>query len=220
MFIGHFAAGLAAKRVDNRPSLGTLFLAAQFIDLLWPMLVLAGIEHVHIDPGNTAFTPLNFEYYPFSHGFVSVLIWSILFGGVYYLVKRNLKSSLVLGALVMSHWVLDLITHRPDLPLQLGTDLKVGLGLWHSFTFSLIIEMALFVGGAYLYLNVTRTKSKKGRWIVWSLLIFLFIVYTMNILGPPPPSADAVAYSALSMWLIVAWGYWADRNRSIVHSGR
>jgi len=215
MFIGHFGVGLAAKKIDNKPSLGTLFMASQFIDLLWPLLLLVGLEHVIIEPGNTAFTPLNFVDYPISHGFFSVLIWSILFGLVYYIIKRNVKSSLVLGALVMSHWILDLITHRPDLPLFPWSDAKVGLGLWNSVALTIIIEGLIFIGGVYLYMKATRAENKKGSIGLWSLLIFLGVVYVSNIFGPPPPAEGPIAIVGLSQWLLIAWAYWIDRNRSV-----
>jgi len=213
MFIGHFGVGLAAKKIDTKPSLGTLFMASQFIDLLWPLLLLVGLEHVIIEPGNTAFTPLNFVDYPISHGFFSVLIWSILFGLAYYIIKRNVKSSLVLGALVMSHWVLDLITHRPDLPLFPWSEAKVGLGLWNSVVLTIIIEGFIFIGGAYLYMRTTRAENKKGSIALWSLLIFLGVVYVSNIFGPPPPGEGPIAIVGLSQWLLIAWAYWIDRNR-------
>lgn len=215
MFIGHYGVGLAAKKIDTKPSLGTLFMASQFIDLLWPIFLLAGLEHVIIEPGNTAFTPLNFVDYPISHGFFSVLIWAILFSLVYYIIKRNVKSSLVLGALVMSHWILDLITHRPDLPLFPWSDVKVGLGLWNSVVLTIIIEGFIFIGGAYLYMKATRAENKKGSIGLWSLLIFLGVVYVSNVFGPPPPAEGPIAVVGLSQWLLIAWAYWIDRNRSV-----
>jgi membrane-bound metal-dependent hydrolase YbcI (DUF457 family) len=127
MFIGHFGTAFAAKKIVPQPSLGTLILAAQFIDLLWPVLLLLGFEKVAIDPGNTTVTPLDFYHYPISHSLLGVLGWGVLLGVVYYLIKKNWKSSLVLGTLVLSHWLLDLLTHRPDLPLIPGLDMKVGL---------------------------------------------------------------------------------------------
>ena len=219
MFIGHYGVGLAAKKLDNRPSLGTLFFASQFIDLLWPIFLLLGLEKVAIDPGNTAFTPLNFIYYPFSHGLVSVLIWAILFGGVYYAFRKNIKTSLLLGGLVLSHWILDLFTHRPDLPLLFGNHLKVGLGLWNSVILSILVEGSIFIFGAYLYFKATRAENKKGQIGLWSLLIFLGIVYVMNVFGPPPPSVEPIAIVGLFQWLIVAWAYWIDRNRESVSPG-
>ena len=123
-------------------------------------------------------------------------------------------TAVLLGALVMSHWILDLLTHRPDLPLTLWSDFKVGLGLWDSVVLTLIIEIAIFAAGAYLYLRVTRANNKTGNIAAWSLLVFLFIVYLMNVFGPPPPSEEPIGYMGLAMWLLVAWGYWIDKNRS------
>src|SRR5690606_24034260 len=117
MFIGHLGAGMAAKKIESSPSLGTYFLAAQFIDLLWPVFLLLGIEHVVVQPVVTEFTPLNFVYYPFSHSLFAVLIWGVLFALIYFFLKRNFKASLLLGILVLSHWILDFITHIPDLPI-------------------------------------------------------------------------------------------------------
>src|SRR3989339_132004 len=122
MFIGHYAVALAAKKGAPKVSLGTLFIAAQLVDLLWPLFLLLGLEHVRIDPGNTAFTPLDFYDYPITHSLVGAVGWSMLLGGVYYGFRRERKSAVVIGLVVFSHWILDLITHRPDLPLGLGGD--------------------------------------------------------------------------------------------------
>ena len=133
MFIGHYAVALGAKKISPTVSLGTLFPASQFIDLLWPIFLLLGLEHVRIDPGNTVFTPLDFYDYPISHSLLAVLGWSLGFGLLYYAVQRSGRNALILGALVLSHWVLDFISHRPDLPLIPGMETRVGLGLWNSF---------------------------------------------------------------------------------------
>ena len=132
MFIGHFGIGLGAKKISPKPSLATFFFASQFIDLLWPILLLLGIEHVEIDPGNTVVTPLNFIDYPFSHSLAGVLFWSLVVGGGYYLLKKDRRNSIIVGLLVLSHWILDLFTHRPDLLLMPGGDTYVGMGLWNS----------------------------------------------------------------------------------------
>jgi hypothetical protein len=217
MFIGHFGIGFGAKKFESHPSLGTLFFASQFIDLIWPLFLLSGIERVRIDPGNTAFTPLDFIYYPFSHGLISVLIWGFLFGIVYYLIKKNIKASIVLGLLVLSHWILDLITHRPDLPLFPGTDLKAGFGLWNSVLLTVLVESAIFAAGVFLYMKTTKAKNKKGTLGLWGLLIFLIFIYIMNMFSPPPPSAEAIGYVGLAQWLLVLWGYWVSKNRRIVN---
>ena len=114
MFVGHIGVAMAAKRAAPRTSLATLVAAALWIDLVWPALVLAGVERVRIDPGNTAFTPLDFERYPFTHGGVAVLLWSAAFGAAYLLRSGYRRGALVAGALVASHWVLDAVVHRPD----------------------------------------------------------------------------------------------------------
>ena len=218
MFIGHFGAGFAGKKISRNPSLGTLFLASQFIDLLWPFFLLAGWENVEINPGDTAFTPLHFSNYPISHSFLGVLVWAILFGGIYYLLKKDKKSSLLLSGLVMSHWILDLLTHRPDLPLLPWNDFKVGFGLWNSVLFTVLIEGLIFCVGAYLYLSVTKPKSKSGSISFWSLIVFLIVIYISNMFSAPPPSAKAIGVVGLSQWLLIAWGYWIDRSRSVKSS--
>jgi hypothetical protein len=215
MYIGHFALGFSAKKVAPKPSLGTLFLATQFIDLLWPLMLLFGWEQVMIDPGNTVVTPLNFIHYPISHGFLSVLIWGVLLGGIYGTLKKDFKTGLWLGLLVVSHWVLDLLTHRPDLPLLPGLDFKVGLGLWNSLLGTILVEGGLFAAGVYLYVTSTQAKNKTGRWALWGLVAFLIITYLANLFGPPPPAVEPIVYIGLLQWLLIAWAYWIDRNRKV-----
>jgi membrane-bound metal-dependent hydrolase YbcI (DUF457 family) len=216
MYIGHFALGFAAKKWAPRPSLGTLFLATQFVDLLWPLLLLLGWEQVLIEPGNTVVTPLNFTHYPFSHGFLSVLIWGVLIGGIYWALKKDLKTALWLGLLVVSHWVLDLLTHRPDLPLLPGMNTKVGLGLWNSLIGTLLVEGGLFVVGVYLYATATQAKNRTGRWALWGLVVFFILTYVGNLFGPPPPAVEPIAYLGLLQWLLIAWAYWIDHNRRVI----
>jgi len=218
MFIGHFGAGLASKNIDNRPSLGTLFFASQFIDLIWPLLLLIGIERVEIDPGNTAFTPLNFIFYPYSHGLLSVIIWALLVAVGYFIIKKKWQTAILLGFLVISHWLLDLIVHRPDLPLFPWESAKAGFGLWNSVLLTILLEGFIFLSGIYLYLRATKAVNKKGSIGFWSLIVFLIIIYIMNIIGPPPGSTEAIGYVGLSQWLLVFWGYWIDKNRKPTNS--
>jgi len=213
MFIGHFGAGFAGKKFSKSASLGTYFLAAQWIDLIWPILVLFGIEKVEIEPGISSVTPLNFSYYPFTHSLVGVLLWSILFGTIYFFIKKNYKTSIILGLLVLSHWFLDLIVHIPDLPIIPGEGLKVGLGLWNSFAATLIVEGLVFTIGLYLYLKSTKTKNKTGNYYLLGLVIFLVAIYISNLIGPPPESAEAIGIVGNAQWPIILWGYWIDKNR-------
>lgn len=216
MFIGHFGVGFGAKKIISKPSLGTLFFASQFIDLLWPLFLLLGIEQVKIDPGNTVVTPLNFIYYPFSHSFIGVLIWAILFGAIYYFIKKDLKVAIWLGILVTSHWILDLLTHRPDLPILFNNEIMVGLGLWNSLIATIVVEGSIFAAGIYFYLKVTSSKNRIGTVAFWALIVFLVISYLSNLFGPPPPSEDPIGIIGLSQWLLIAWGYWIDKNRAVI----
>jgi hypothetical protein len=214
MFLGHYAVGLAAKRIDNGPSLGTTLMAAQFIDLLWPIFLIIGIERVEIDPRNTAFTPLNFTHYPYSHSLVATICWGILLGLVYYIVSKNRRGAILLGFLVLSHWLLDLATHRPDLPISFSEQQKVGLGLWNNKMLTLIIESLMFVIGLVIYLRSTRPVNKKGNYLFWTFMILISGIYIGSIFGPPPTSVPAIMYSGLGQWLFITFAYWVDKNRS------
>ncbi|HEX6903061.1 MAG TPA: hypothetical protein VF789_25310 [Thermoanaerobaculia bacterium] len=214
MFIGHFALGMGAKKMVPEVSLGTLFLAGQFADLLWPTLLLAGVEVVRIQPGVTAVTPLDFVRYPYSHSLLALLVWAVLFSLAYLAFHRSRTAAAVtLGALVLSHWLLDFVVHRPDLPLTLGGSELFGLGLWDSLPATLAVELTLFAAGVALYARSTEALDRQGRWGFWSLVAFLLIVYFANLFGPPPPSVDAVAWTTQAMWLLVLWGWWVDRHR-------
>ena len=212
MFIGHFGVAFAAKRAAPRVSLGALFAAAQFADLLWPTLVLLGIEEVRVQPGVTVVTPLDFVSYPYSHSLVLLVVWGAAFGGAYVALRRARPSAgLAIALLVVSHWFLDVLMHRPDMPLTpLPGSTRVGLGLWNSLPASLAVEFAVFAGGVAVYLGATRARSIAA----WTLVVTLAMIFLASTFGPPPPSAAAVAWSAEAMWLLVAWGWWADRSRS------
>lgn len=220
MFIGHLGLGFGAKRFAPAVSLGTLFLATQFADLLWPTLLLMGVEEVRIDPGITVVTPLDFVHYPYSHSLIAMVAWGAVFGIVYKLARRSRPAAgLLLAALVVSHWVLDLVTHRPDLPLTVGGAERYGLGLWNSIPGTLAVELPLFLAGVFLYVRSTAPTDRTGKIALAGLVLFLLVVYAMNFVGsPPPPSSTAVAWVAQSVWLLVAWGYWVDRHREPITS--
>lgn len=213
MFLGHFGLGMASKKLAPTPSLSTLFFASQFLDLLWPIFLLTGIEDVLVEPGNTAFTPLNFVHYPWSHSLVAVIGWGLLFSLLYYFKEKNKRSAIMLGVLVISHWFLDLLVHAPDLPIGINAETKYGFGLWNHVTVTIIIEMIIFIAGIGLYLQATRPKNKTGIYAFWSLILFFVIIYIMNLLGDPPPDKNTIAVVGLAQWLLILWGYWIDRNR-------
>lgn len=207
MFIGHAALALAAKPLTPRANLGLALAATYWLDLVWPILVFLGIERVEVDPGNTAFTPLDFVHYPWTHSLTAALAWSALFGLACWRLGR--RAALVMGLLVFSHWALDAVAHRPDLPLWPGSERVVGLGLWNSIAGTLVAECLLFAAGVAIYLRATG-KAKIGFWL---LIAFLLLAYLGAAFGSPPPSAAAVAWSALALWLLPAWGWWIERRR-------
>jgi len=213
MFLGHFAVSLGAKKPAPSLSLGTLFLAAQFVDLLWPLFLLLGLEHARIDVGNTAVTPLDFYDYPFTHSLAGAILWSCVLGLLYYAVKRSLRNAVIIGAAVSSHWVLDFLTHRPDLPLWFTGGPHLGLGLWNSMIGTVVVEVGLFVLGLFLYVRTTKAKDKIGSIGFWSLAGFLGLMYAGNLAGPPPPDVSSIAIVGNAMWLLVLWAYWVDRHR-------
>lgn len=214
MFIGHFAVGFGLKRAAPAVSLGTLMLGAQFIDLLWPTLLLVGVEHVELAPAGNG-PPLRFTDYPVSHSLLMVLVWAALLGGAFYVLRRSARGAVVCAAAVVSHWVLDLVVHHPDLPLAPGGSARLGFGLWSSLPLSLSLELALFGFGAWLYATMTEPRDGIGRWGFAGLLVFLLVIHAGNIFGAPPPSVAAVAWVGQAQWLLVLWGYWIDGHRVV-----
>ena len=216
MFLGHFAVALAARRATPRTSLGWLFAACQLPDLIWPVLLLAGVERAHVAPGDTAVTPLAFDHYPWSHSLLMTIVWGIALAGIYVAYRGDRRAALVLEAVVVSHWVLDWISHRPDLPLTPWGETRVGLGLWNSVMATVVVEGLLFAIAVWMYSRATRARDRTGR-VAWlSLVVFLVLIYVANIFGPPPKNMTAVAVSALAIWLLVWWAAWADRHREPV----
>jgi hypothetical protein len=212
MFIGHFATGMLSKKADTTISLALLFVAVQFLDLIWPIFVLLGIETVAIEAGITKLTPLDFTFYPYSHSLMMAPVWGILFGLIYYSFTKKTKQALLLGALVVSHWFLDLIVHRPDLPLTPFHDMKFGLGLWNYPLIEILIEFSFFFVGVYVYYTSKAALNKKA---FWSLIVFLLIIQFMNFYGPLPPDVTSVAVGANLIWLFVFWAWWIERKKSI-----
>jgi membrane-bound metal-dependent hydrolase YbcI (DUF457 family) len=215
MFIGHFALGLAAKRAVPRVSLGLLFAAAQLADLLWPVFLAAGLEQVRLDPGNTAFTPLDFVHYPYSHSLVLLVLWGIALAVLSRPFARGRHVFAVVAALVVSHWLLDVITHRPDMPLYPGGP-KFGLGLWNSIPATVAIEVLMFAAGLWIYTSATHPRDRVGKWAFGSLVVTLLLIYAANIFSPPPPSVTALTIVAvIGGALFTLWSWWADSHRDV-----
>jgi len=215
MFIGHFAVGFAAKRAAPQVSLGALILAPAFLDVLWPVFLLTGLETVRVVPTPDPFLALDLHDFPYSHSLVMSIVWSVLFGGVWLAVTRDRRASVVLGALVFSHWVLDWVTHAPDMPLWPGSTTYVGLGLWRSVVSTLVVECTMFVAGVAIYTTTTRPRDRIGTIAWWSLVALLLIFYLSSLLGPPPPSQTAIGIVGLTAAIgLFALAAWADRHRT------
>ena len=213
MLLGHYGAAFAAKRYAPRTSLGTLVLAAELLDELWPIFLLVGLEQVRIAPGNMAANPLEFVHYPITHSLLGAIGWSVLLGGIYFVIKRDGRNAVIVGLAVLSHWVLDVPMHKPDLELWPGSDMRVGLGAWRSIPLTIAIELVVFGAGLVMYLRASRATDRIGSWGLWAMVVVLLVIFFSGFVSAPPPSSRAVAYGALGLWLFVPWGYWVDRHR-------
>ncbi len=186
------------------------------MDLLWPLMLLLGLEHVRIDPGNTVATPFDFYDYPITHSLLGATGWGFFLSALVFFRARDLRAAIVVGVCVISHWFLDLLTHRPDLPLAPGFDGKYGFGLWNNLPATMIVELSLFIAGILVYSKLTRHKDRVGRFGFYSLIAFLIVTWLGNFFGPPPPSELAIAIAGNATWLLVLWGYWIDKHREVL----
>jgi len=213
MFIGHYALGFAAKKWAPRTNLGTLFVAPTLADLLWPIFLLLGWERAHVEPGPNPFLTLWLDDYPYSHSLFTLIVWAALLGGLYRRRTNDKAGATVLGLLVVSHWVLDFITHRPDEPLYPGGP-ELGLGLWNSVAGTLAVETLLLLAGVVIYAQVTRARDGIGRWGFWGLVVLLAGSYYSSLYSPLPTDMKLVAISGLIFELVfIALAWWVDRHR-------
>lgn len=217
MFVGHTAVALVARRRRPSVALGTFLMATFALDLIWPVLLLLGLEQVRIEPGTTPFTPLVFVSYPWSHSLVTAIGWGLL--AVTIARWRGVASgdALVIGLVVVSHWVLDFVTHIPDLPLVPGLSTRVGLGLWRSIPATLLVEGALYLVAIGYYVRAAHPRDRIGTLGLWSFLLVSALLWASGPVAPPPPSQTALAWSAMVSWALIAWGAWGDRHR-VLHA--
>ena len=214
MFIGHFAVGFASKRLAPRTSAALLIAAALFADILWPIFLLLGWEHVRIDPSATRFSPLDFYDYPWSHSLLALLTWATAFALIYWKFTRYAIGALMIWFGVLSHWVLDWITHRPDMPLFPGSALY-GLELWKSIKWTMMVELSMFVAGFWIYIRSTRARDRIGSYGSAAFFIFLTAIYVASAFGSPPPSVSAILWTGLiGGALLLLWAWWVDLHRA------
>ncbi len=215
MFIGHYALGLAAKRVAPLTSLGTLFAAPTLADLLWPVFLLLGWEQARVVPTSNPFLVLWLDDFPISHSLLTLIGWGVLFGFLYRARTGYGRGAVVVALLVVSHWVLDFVTHRPDMPFYPGS-VAGGLGLWNSVVGTLVVEGLLFLGGVAIYARSTKPRDRVGRYGFWALIVVLAGSYASSLFAPPPPNITALAIGAIVFgWLFVLFGMWVDRHREL-----
>jgi hypothetical protein len=213
MFIGHLAVALVAKKAEPRVPLAAFVAAVFGADLLWPVFLLLGLEVVRIDPGNTAFTPLDFVSYPWSHSLLMDVLWGAVAGWVAMRTLGSARAGVLVGLAVVSHWVLDFASHRPDMPLWPGGPL-VGLGLWHSVAATLVVEGVMLAVAVAAYTRAMPTRDRTGTWAFVGLLVVCIGAWISGPFSPPPPSVTAIVVVGLVMAVVLPlWAAWIDRHR-------
>jgi hypothetical protein len=221
MFAGHYGVAFALKRVEPRVSLGTLFLAAQLVDILWGGTLLLGWEHARVVPGYLAASPIEFLDYPITHSLLAGLGWGTAMALVYYSlpttnVSHHGRAALIVGLAVLSHWPLDVLMHAPDLPLAGGASTRVGLGLWRSLPLTIAIELALLAIGVALYATRHSRKHPVRPMRLAIVIVVLLAAWLSSFLGTPPANIRIIGIAAASIGLIMAvLGWWADRPADV-----
>ena len=218
MFLGHYGLAFGVKKAAPQISLLTLFVAVEFVDILWPFLLLFDVEQVKVSPGITAVTPFDFVHYPFTHSLLMGVVWGLLSGMVYWFFKRDSRSAVIVGLAVLSHWFLDFVVHIADLPLTPFSDFKVGMGLWNSLELTILIESIIFIGGAYLYYKNTTATSSKGKWGFWLLIGFFILTDIYNMFGPPPEDSIPMLFVSFAVLqvIVLSLANLVDKNRALI----
>ena len=205
MLAGHYSAAFLAKSLDPKLPLWVLAIAVQLVDVLWALFVLAGIEHLRIDPSLPS-NPLDLYHMPYTHSLLGALGWGALAGAAVFAWRRERLAALVVAGAVASHWLLDWIVHRPDLLLWSGSA-KHGLALWNFPVVGIAVEASLLVASAWLLLRGRPGNARLRRGIL-TLVSALLAVQVALTVGPPPLGPAAVVVSALALFAAVAWGAW------------
>ncbi len=220
MFLGHYAVGFASKRVAPRASLAWFVAGATLLDLLFPLFAILGWERAHFVPADAPFLRMSLDDYPWSHSLLMAIVWAVVLGLLCRAVTRDRRAALVAAAAVVSHWVLDFVTHRPDLPLAPGLPARVGLGLWHSTAGTIVVEGLMYVAAIWLYATATRARDRVGSWGLWVFVAFLAIAYASNVMSSTPPDPAVFAWVGfIAGWVMVAWAWWFDGHRSGTSGG-
>lgn len=205
MFVGHYGVSLAARAGVGRVPLWVWFIAVQWMDVVWSVLVLLGVEKLHIVPGFTEANALDLYYMPYTHGLPGAVLVSLVLGVIValFVSGNRVSTCLLIAAASFSHWVLDLIVHTPDLPLY-DNSAKVGFGLWRHVILSFPLEVIVLGLGAGMYARVTTFAGPKGRFVFWGFVAFLAAMQVYANFGPPPSSPEAMAVIAIAFYAVLA----------------
>ena len=217
MFVGHYGVSFSARIKVGRAPLWVWFIAVQWMDIVWSVLVLSGIEKLHIVPGYTEANALDLYYMPYTHSLPGSIVVSLILGAIVALFTSGGRATTMLfvTAASFSHWVLDLLVHVPDLPLY-DNSAKVGFGLWRHVILSFPLELIILGLGAWLYARMTTFASAKGRFVFWAFVVFLAAVQVYGNFGPPPPSPKIMAVTALVFYVVLAWlAGWTERIATV-----
>ena len=217
MFVGHYAASLALKKFEKRASLGVLFLAVQLVDIVFFPLVLLGIERINIVENFTQSTHFELEFMPYTHSLAAFLVWSgLAYAFFRWVVVKSHSVAFVVALAVMSHWLLDVIVHTPDLPLWSDSSLKLGLGLWNNAIATFTLEAVLLLAALWLYLSSTTAMTRAGKYGMSIFVVFLILANVPNVFGPLQGDSKVVlAATALAAYLLfAAVAFWLDKKRS------
>jgi membrane-bound metal-dependent hydrolase YbcI (DUF457 family) len=217
MFVGHYAASLALKKFETRASLGMLFLGVQLVDILFFPFVLLGIERINIIENYTESTHFQLEYMPYTHSLLGSALWALAAYALFrWVVVKRHSVALVIALAVFSHWILDFVSHTPDLPLWSDASTKLGLGLWNSAIATYLVEAALLLGALWLYLKSTTANNNAGKYGMTVFVVLLILMNIANIFGPLTDDSKVVmAVSALAAYvLFAAVAFWLDKKRS------
>jgi hypothetical protein len=205
MFVGHYGVSFAMQPAARRVPLWVWFIAVQWLDVVWSLLVLLGVEKLRIVPGFTQANALDLYYMPFTHGLPGSILLSLIFGAIVALFTagNRLKTALLVAAASFSHWVLDLMVHTPDLPLY-DNSAKVGFGLWRNVALSFPLELITLLIGALVYARVRKFKSAKGRYVFWGFIALLAVVQVGGNFGPQPSSSQTMAITGFIFYGVLA----------------
>ena len=214
MFVGHFGVGFAAKGLAPKTSVGTLVLSAMLADLLGFAFIAVGIEHIAIQPGITRVNALNLYDFAWSHSLFMDVVWGALLACAYLLLRHYRRGACIIFAGVLSHWVLDWVSHRPDMALVPGFHRYFGLGLYNSPIGLLLVEGSIWIAGIIVYLQTTRSKGLAGNLALWTFIVIFTALWLLSFNGAPPPSLHILVFVDLFLFpIIIGWMYWVDHLR-------